>query len=649
MGVISIQTISKELMLACRQLGYVVPEALASLVASTIVNPSTGNFFAERPIEENDARMVVEKSAKLIIAGASSLGQDAAAPNRPTVQRQFITTLKLQASYEHDFADSERRSQTQQSDAKQAQDRLVNRISNFDAKFDQDFDTLAELYNYIYKLLMLRCSSALGSAKLLQDTVVEREVAAALESVFPRVGLRSFVALTGPEKAAQLQELSGIVLGIRLFNLHQGKGGTRLPDLQKAVEKIKVRKLLDDVKAEVDEVTELCNTYAAVIMLAKSPEAGQFDPMPTETEIQQNCNDLMYLRQYLSYLLNLLSDISESAERMQGDHKQFSEELIDLDALVGGRVSVPKEHVYPRFDNLSRSYRHAFQELTLLESRAALHTMLRKLRSEFFPQLDPASRQIAESAPRQGGALIIPEEDDEPVDLDAIHGPASGLDGQTSPIRLTVDDTPDFLQLPLDFQGFCIHALVTKGGLLLPGKPTLGVVKYAGRYCVFATETGMADFCNEPDKYFAAIRETCYKNPELIHLLRLHEDFPRASLVTIVKSTAGSQAALLADVGTETPLHFVESNIDPKYEWNEWRMRRDALKMADIKKKATSTTQTIQSHLRRETETQMYLPKDIATNTTVDSGTNPPRLKKYHRFLRGEPRKMQVTEIRFDL
>jgi len=39
-----------------------------------------------------------------------------------------------------------------------------------------------------------------------------KEVAAALESVFPRVGLRSFVALTGPEKAAQLQELAGIVL-----------------------------------------------------------------------------------------------------------------------------------------------------------------------------------------------------------------------------------------------------------------------------------------------------------------------------------------------------------------------------------------------------------------------------------------------------
>merc|ERR1712039_287118 len=104
-----------------------------------------------------------------------------------------------------------------------------------------------------------------------------------------------------------------------------------------------------------------------------------------------------------------------------------------------------------------------------------------------------------------------------------------------------------------------------------------------------------------------------------------------------------------ADVGTDTPLHFQESNIDKSYEWNEWKMRRDALHMADIKRKATSTTQTALSHLRRENDTQVYLPKDVATNTTVERGTNPPRWKKYHQHLRGEPQPMKVTEIRFDL
>ncbi|CAE7263591.1 CFAP206 [Symbiodinium sp. CCMP2592] len=139
------------------------------------------------------------------------------------------------------------------------------------------------------------------------------------------------------------------------------------------------------------------------------------------------------------------------------------------------------------------------------------------------------------------------------------------------------------------------------------------------------------------------------------------------------------ESVMLADVACETPVHFQEnpkfrvshskanlghemialtpsyeiakndSNIDKSYEWNEWKLRQEALHVADIRRKTTSTTQTALSHLRRENETQVYLPKEMATNTTASRGTNPPRLKKYYTGLRGEPRQMQVAECRYDL
>ena len=59
---------------------------------------------------------------------------------------------------------------------------------------------------------------------------VEREVAAALESVFPRIGLKSFVGMSGDDKRTQLAELANIILGIRLFNKDIGKGGAGLDD-----------------------------------------------------------------------------------------------------------------------------------------------------------------------------------------------------------------------------------------------------------------------------------------------------------------------------------------------------------------------------------------------------------------------------------
>ncbi len=54
------------------------------------------------------------------------------------------------------------------------------------------------------------------------------QVAAALESVFPRIGLKSFIMLPPDQKKAQLEEMTNIVLGIRLFNREIGKGGAGL-------------------------------------------------------------------------------------------------------------------------------------------------------------------------------------------------------------------------------------------------------------------------------------------------------------------------------------------------------------------------------------------------------------------------------------
>lgn len=636
MVAISIVTISKELMLACRQLGHVVSEALAAIVAATVVNhqPNQGGFFSEKPIDENDAKTVVEEAAKKILSK----------------ERPGISTLRLQADYEMAFADIEQANQKHLSLAKDAEEKTLAWISKFTAKFDEDFDTLTSLYKKIYHFLLLRCTSPSGEPKPPKDVAVEREVAAALESVFPRVGLRSFVALTGAEKAAQLQELTGIVLGIRLFNMHQRKGGAGLPSVIDVHKKLNSEELLDNLSKEAEEVTELCQDYSDVLVAASgSLRSKQVEGLIDDKELQRLQCDLLYHRQYLCYLLNLQEDVSLSLEKLRKGQAILREELMDLEALVGGRVSVPKEQVYPRFDALARCYRDSWREAQALENRGKLHGVLQELRERYFPVLSPNGKAVLGKTPRrEGQQLLLDETREDPVDLDTIPGPDQVQDAHAA-VRLTVENYDGFLNLPLDFQGFCIHTLVARKGLLVPGNPALGVVRYAGRYCVFATERAMAEFCSEPERFFGSVREACYKQPEFIHLLRVHEDFPRSSLQAILAMMSGQQSVMLADVACETPVHFQDSNIDKSYEWNEWKLRQEALHVADIRRKTTSTTQTALSHLRRENETQVYLPKEMATNTTASRGTNPPRLKKYYTGLRGEPRQMQVAECRYDL
>jgi hypothetical protein len=51
-----------------------------------------------------------------------------------------------------------------------------------------------------------------------------------LESVFPQSELSAFINLSRNEKEAQLNGLTELVVGIRLFNKALGKGGDMIED-----------------------------------------------------------------------------------------------------------------------------------------------------------------------------------------------------------------------------------------------------------------------------------------------------------------------------------------------------------------------------------------------------------------------------------
>ena len=69
------------------------------------------------------------------------------------------------------------------------------------------------------------------------DQVLPKELlsffyTAALQSVFPQTELGTFMSLTKRDKERQLQELTLIVSGIRLFNKECGKGGEGIDDCE---------------------------------------------------------------------------------------------------------------------------------------------------------------------------------------------------------------------------------------------------------------------------------------------------------------------------------------------------------------------------------------------------------------------------------
>jgi hypothetical protein len=107
---------------------------------------------------------------------------------------------------------------------------------------------------------------------------IEKEVAAALETVIPRAALGPFVTLNRSVKITELVEMSNLIIGIRLFNQEIGKGGASLTPIDQLVN-YESRKLTNLTTKELQELTELCEGYSLVF---KAEEAGKLKLQPNE-------------------------------------------------------------------------------------------------------------------------------------------------------------------------------------------------------------------------------------------------------------------------------------------------------------------------------------------------------------------------------
>lgn len=564
--------------------------------------------------------------------------------------------------------------------------------------------------------------------------------------------------------------MASIVLGIRLFNREVGKGGAGLVHVEEEAF-TQAQELNEHLEHEIADVEDLCLQYQETVVYVQVTRPASVTP----EQVKRWNDELANRRQYLCFLAALRDDVVSSFQKVGAMRNTFKSVVSDLQALVGARSSVPKEHVYPRFEQLAVEWLALVAEARVIKARQTALQVLHDTSSSYHGTLagDTALTNAAKEASREGyGFGFDPE--DEGVLTDTTMGGTKGFDpvattaaqsntageasqGQGSQERvksqefneykglgeavlLTMESTPDFMHLPLEFQGFCPWTVVQRNGLLLPGKPSEGVVRFDQRFYTFGHRNALKSFMADPLRYVNGVMTAAREAPELIHLLRLTDKFPeqnikairgeraspdpatttsssfspvsrsvgrpvgirdgrrsRASTPEAITSQGsdggnvvaananvpsnvspesrvdegGRQGSILRrkvrssgvdsqvseepgtdeyeeppweeefhapktrDAGTETPTHFVERNIDPSYEWNEWALRRRALQMTNIRNCSTTGAQTDLSHFRRENDSQVYLPKNKVTQTRKDGSTQPPLVTQYVAGLRG--------------
>nr|XP_023506551.1 cilia- and flagella-associated protein 206 isoform X4 [Equus caballus] len=336
---------------------------------------------------------------------------------------------------------------------------------------------------------------------------------------------------------------------------------------------------------------------------------------------------LYNVRQYEIFLQIILSDIITCAQEVEMMIKKLGAQLEQLKMIVKSKTAVPTSQVFPIFIALSNLWT-SFQDETVLIS------VLSNLTSHLEAFLGAHE-------------LLFPEK--------VLRGLLDGVTVKTDVFRmreqmedrvnaedfrklewLFPETTANFDKLLLQYRGFCAYTFATTDGLLLPGNSAIGILKYKDKYYTFNSRDAAYSFAENPENYINLITEKAKKNAELIQLLELHQQFETLIPYSQVKDVDKHIKPITkCESGTQTDTHILPPTIVRSYEWNEWELRRKAIKLANLRQKVTHSVQTDLSHMRRENGSQVYSSKDASTQSMKEGSTRVPRPQVYIAGLRG--------------
>ena len=583
-----------------------VADALVAFLLNIQYDYSTKKFYF-------DDKQLAPHKAKEVIDNVTSMLN--------TQRDGIIETLKLQITYELSHIQEEDKIEK----IKQYFDTELNNIlkeitqAPSSKKESDTFQIHKKIFNYLLiKTKQNTLNSLIEGDNSNLGINAEREIYLSLDNIFPKSGLTPFLTLSIQDKIAQLNELSNTVMGIRLLNCEIGKGGIGLMTLEDIKKKLKYD-LLYEVKEYYTKINTTCEKYTLIY------DNMELEIITDEKELKvldKIRKMIIYYRQILTYFSMLIDDLQTSIHLKDGLITSYENERNNINDIIRNQTSISKDQAYPCFQRLAKIYTTFQEQVFLLDIR---ENVFRKI-IEFISKED-AIKQEYDVEEWEGcfevevEKLDIYEKQDEPI--------FSFENGvyQNGATVLSQNSTADYLDIKLEYQGFCIVTLLKKKGLLVSGRPNV-VVKYKDKYMVFCTHQCVQEFLDNPQTYINQLYAYVKENPYLINLLNVTEEFPNANLANMFRDKESPSykykaSKVLMDKGIQTVDHIYEKGyIDPDYVWNEWDLKKKALQLADIMRKKTVSCQTLLSHFRRENETQVYPLKDSTTNTTVNKGTN---------------------------
>ncbi|XP_037606565.1 cilia- and flagella-associated protein 206 [Sebastes umbrosus] len=599
-----IKNIIGDIVRACAGRGHAVSDTLAAFMVKAVVLDPRNGFNVDRTLTKQDVHKLEELCLDKLMEKCSP----------------SLDTIKMQVYFDMNYTS---RREFLEEIHRVVESRLSGVSREITDSRVKTWEELDALYHTIVTYIQLR--SSMGSTT---DVIPVQEATAALQSIFPQTELGAFMVLLKRDKEEQLNELTMIVTGIQLFNKAIKKGGeeTDLHELMPATLNGALPVTGESIENELSVSQNLAWKYTAVLEKLTDPDS---QPGERDVPIVLLKQALYNTRQHEVFLKMLLADACLCAKHVEILQTEFSSQMKLLKETVQSKTAVATAKVFPLFKSLSKLWCGLQDEAELLN---ILNNIMHNLQTFVASQANIFSEAYLDGLLEE--SEVKTDEQRMTKSSDERIGPAE----MKTQEWFLPETTASFDELPLQYNGVCGYTLVNSDGLLLQGNPQIGVLKHKEKLFVFRSKEAALKFASNPDDFIAEVAEKAKRSPELIQLLKLHQQF---SCVSTYAELQPGESLLVKPIikcesGTQTDIHPVETNIVKSYEWNEWELRRKAIKLADLLTKVTHSTQTNLSHLRRENVSQTWLSKEKACQTKRDGESNVPKPKVYLAGLRGQ-------------
>ncbi|XP_017933856.2 cilia- and flagella-associated protein 206 isoform X1 [Manacus vitellinus] len=593
-----IKGIIRKVGLECAARGQTLSETLVAFMVRAVVLDPRNGFNMDQILTEKDVQDLIQLSVTRLL--------DTTNPS--------LSTIKMQVYFDMNYAN---RAELLHEQQRILEGKLAPVVRDITDKCPPVQEEIEKVYQSIVSYALL--SSGLGSPT---DIEAVREVTAALQSVFPQTEMTAFISLSKKEKEQQLKNLAMLVTGIRLYNKECRKGGRSIDDLPAIL-----NEAIPSATQTVDEGLNTCHMLAhKYTALLESMQEDSHRYMQLSSFKLKEA--LFNVRQYEAFLCILMSDAITSAQEVETLSVQFAAAMMQLKNTVQDKISIDSKEVFPLFLELSKLWTSFQDEMLLLSFLTSMTSSLQQfleIQSQLFPE------EVLTSLLE--GVTVKSDEER----IRETMGTRVNVSDFKNQEWLFPETTDNFDQLLIQYHGFCAHAIGVKG-LTLPGNPAIGILKHKAKCYVFSSKEAAYTFAQDPDKFIQLNVEKAKEYAELIQLLELRHQFeyffPHAQARTADKCLMKPTAK--CDSSTQTDTHILPPTIVRSYEWNEWELRRKAIKLANLRRKLTHSMQTDLSHMKRENFTQVYLPKGVGTQTKRDNSSNVPRPQIFLKGLRGQ-------------